>query len=341
MAKVTCSKSGTYFSCEFMPFALTASDLTHPLFHTPQKKLISLAGVWSAGKLSSTESYLLFLSLLDSTGLVQWRSHALYTENTDQIVANNMHGLIDIIAKINLISHPNFTLPSFALSTDTANLSNVHHWIAAWKANYHDWYDSIISMRERDAIRDKITNREEALHRLIKSSTPVESYASTLADWASVAGGFPTYDTIHPITKTKVSLNEYWKSLIRSIANEDKLWRFPRKDIVELIEHCEENIQHGNIYAHTLMRYLRKGLHNYDNYLGFGTDSDSNSGITPSTSTSFTILSQSSTVQDINRAVVINTAPSEEPKRHQYPNNFAYLKAYSSWKLASISKTNK
>jgi hypothetical protein len=110
MAKVTCSKSGTYFSCEFMPFALTSKDLVHPLFHTPQKKLLSLAGVWSAGKLSATESYLLFLSLLDSTSLVQWRSHAQYTEKTDQIIANNMHGLIDIIGKINLIQHPNFNL---------------------------------------------------------------------------------------------------------------------------------------------------------------------------------------------------------------------------------------
>lgn len=335
MAKVTCSKSGTYFSCEFMPFALTSKDLVHPLFHTPQKKLLSLAGVWSAGKLSATESYLLFLSLLDSTSLVQWRSHAQYTEKTDQIIANNMHGLIDIIGKINLIQHPNFNLPSFALSPDTADLSNINHWIAVWKANYHDWYDSILDSRKREEIKDKITNREEALQRLIKSSTPTESYAPMLADWASVAGAFPTCDTIHPITRTKITLNEYWKSLIRSIANEDKLWRFPRKDIVELIEHCEENIQHGNIYSHTLMRYLRKGLHAYDNYLGFGNNDDFE--VVPTT-TAFTVLSSQSSVQDINRAVLINTAPLEEPKRTQYPNNFAYLKAYSSWKLAQLNR---
>lgn len=343
MAKVTCSKSGTYFSCEFMPFALSASNLTHPLFHTPQKKLISLAGVWSAGKLSPTESYLLFLSLLDSTGLVQWRSHAQYTNKTDQIVANNMHGLIEIIAKIQLINHPNFNLPSFAISQDTASLENVNHWIEAWKNNYTDWYSSIIDSRKREEIRDKIINREEALQRLIKSSTPVDTYAATLADWASVAGAFPTCDTLHPITKTKVTLNEYWKSLIKSIANEDKLWRFPRKDIVELIEHCEENIQHGNIYSHTLMKYLRKGLHTYDNYLGFGNDDDfdSNSAITPKTTTAFTILSSTSSVQDINRAVIVNNAPTEEPKRTQYPNAIAYLKAYAAWKMVTINKLSK
>jgi hypothetical protein len=204
-----------------------------------------------------------------------------------------------------------------------------------WKANYHDWYDSILDSRKREEIKDKITNREEALQRLIKSSTPTESYAPMLADWASVAGAFPTCDTIHPITRTKITLNEYWKSLIRSIANEDKLWRFPRKDIVELIEHCEENIQHGNIYSHTLMRYLRKGLHSYDNYLGFGNNDDFE--VVPTT-TSFTVLSSQSSVQDINRAVLINTAPIEEPKRTQYPNNFAYLKAYSSWKLAQLNR---
>lgn len=332
MAKITCSKSGTVFAVEHMPVALFSNAVSHPLFHVPQRKLIALAGQWSAGKLSPTESYLLFLSLLDSTGLVQWRTHALYTPKTDQIVANNMHSLLSIIAKINLINHPSFTLPSFAVTTDTGDLDNAHHWIQSWKSNYLDWYASFEDSRKREEIKDKILAREESLQRLIKSATPPDAYASTLADWASVAGAFPTCETLHPITKTTITLNEYWKSLIRTVANEDKLWRFPRKDIVELIEHCEENIMHGNIYSHTLMKYLRNGLRKYDDYLGFGEDST-----TAPVTTSFTILSSNSSVQDINRAALINTAPSEEPKLHQYPNHFAYLKAYSKWKLSKLA----
>jgi hypothetical protein len=328
MAKLLCSKSGTYFACEHMPIAFQSSALSHPLFAVPQKRLLSLAGQWAAGKLTKTESYLLFLSLLDSTSLVVWHTHALYTPETDSIVANNMESLIHIIGKIECIKHPNFSLPSFSITRDTASLSNVEHWIEAWKSNYADWYNSVEDSRKADEIKDKIKLREESLQRLIKSSTPPETYATLLADWACVAGAFPTFETLHPVTKTSTTLVEYWKQIIRSVANEDKLWRYPRKDIVELIEHCEDNIAHGNIYSHTLFKYLRQGLARYDNYLGFG-DME-----VPPASTSFTILPSSASVHQINRAALISTAPESEPLKSQYPSHFAWLKAYTKWKIA-------
>jgi len=328
MAKITCSKSGVIFNCEHMPIAFSSTSYVHPLFYVPQKKLISLAGNWAAGKLSSTESYLLYLSLLDSTSLIQWRTHATYHVGMDAIVANNMESLLHIIAKINVIQHPNFALPSFAIGRDTADLANSYHWIQAWIQNYSDWYDSYLDSRKREDLKDKISHREEALQRLIKSSTPVDAYAATLSDWASIAGEFPTDDTIHPITKQSVPLSEYWKQIIRTVANEDKLWRYPRKDIVELIDHCEDHIVHGNIYSHTLMRYLRAGLRKYDDYLGFG---DTEVTGKP---TAFTVMTSSSSVLDINRASLVNTAPEVEPKKHQFTSTLSWLKAYTKWKMS-------
>lgn len=326
MARITCSKSGVIFSCEHMPIALAAPSYVHPLFHVPQKKLIALAGNWAAGKLSPTESYLLYLALLDSTDLIQWRTHATYHNSMDAIVANNMETLLHIIAKINIIQHPNFALPSFAIGRDTADLSNSHHWIQAWITNYNDWYESYLDSRKQEEIKDRLSHREEALQRLIKSSTPVDAYASTLAEWASTAGSFPTYDTNHPVTKQPVPLCDYWKQIIKTIANDDKLWRFPRADIVELIDHCEDNIQHGNIYAHTLMKYLRNGLRKYDDYLGFGDISVS--------ATSFTVMPANASVHEINRAALLSTAPESEPKKHQFPSTIAWLKAYTKWKVS-------
>lgn len=333
MARLICSKSGVIFSCEHMPLA---TYNTHPLFSVPQKRLISLAGTWAAQKLTPTESYLLYLSLLDSTGLIQWRSAARYIEHdTDSIVANNMESLLHIIAKINVINHPHFTLPSFALSADTATLTNSKYWIQVWTENYQEWYSDYLSAHDREELKAKIDHRESALQRLIKSSTPVEAYAATLADWASAAGAFPTSTTLHPITKQQVPLAEYWKQIIRTIANEDKLWRLPRADLVELIEHCEGAIVHGNIYAFTLMKYLRGGLRKYDDYLGFGDVGISSGGGTP-----FTVMptSAGASVEAINRAALLTTAPTEEPKKHQYPSHFAWLKAYTKWKLASGGK---
>lgn len=332
MAKLTCSKSSIVFQCEHMPLA---SYNIHPLFAVPQKRLISLAGQWAAQKLTATESYLLYLALMDSTELVLWRVPAIYIgASTDAIVQNNMENLLHIIAKINVIKHPSFVLPSFAVGPETAALENSHHWIKVWTANYREWYSDHLAAGKREELKEVLDHREEALQRLIKSSTRVETYAATLAEWAAAAGAFPTTMTPHPVTKLPVPLADYWKQLIRTIANEDKLWRYPRKDLEELIEHCEGAVIHGNIYAHTLMTYLRSGLRKYDDYLGFGDISIGSSGGTP-----FTVMTALSDVHAINRAALISTAPEEEPQKRQYPTSHAWLKAYTKWKLAQQHRT--
>ena len=300
MARIVCSKSGVRFNCEHMPTTLSSSSYTHPIFHVPQKRLIALAGQWAAQKLTSTESYLLYLALLDSTELIQWRTQASYHNGMDAIVSSSIN-------------------PSTHL------LENSYHWIQAWVENYEDWYQG----RRDEVLREKLKDREAALQRLIRSSTPAATYAKTLATWAATAGSFPTFDTIHPLSHQPISLSEYWQQIITSIANEDKLWRYPRKDIEELIFHCEDNIQHGDIYAHALMKYLRSGLAKYDDYLGFG-------DLSPSTSsTPFTILSPASSTHQANLHAALNTAPLSEPQKHQYPTTGAWLKAYTKWKLST------
>ena len=143
MARIVCSKSGVRFNCEHMPTTLSSSSYTHPIFHVPQKRLIALAGQWAAQKLTTTESYLLYLALLDSTELIQWRTQASYHKGMDAIVSSNMEALLSIISKINLIKHPSFALPSFSINPSTHLLENSYHWIQAWVENYEDWYQEI------------------------------------------------------------------------------------------------------------------------------------------------------------------------------------------------------
>lgn len=331
MAKLTCSKSGVIFQCEHMPLAFGTSNYTHPMFHVQQKKLLSLSGQWAARKLSPVESYLLYLALLDSTELIQWRTHAQYTHHTDSIVESNMENLIKIIGKINLITHPHFTLPSFAISPDTANLSNSHHWIQSWIQNYTDWYESYKDSRRLESLREKLEARETALQRLINSQTPTSKYATILADWAAIAGEFPTFMMEHPVTHFSIECSEYWKQIIRACGDDDRIWQYPEADIIELIEHCVDNIQHGNTYAHTLMKWMRDGLERRKNYCGFGEETSS---------TKFTIVSSSTSTYEINRAVLISTAPTEEPLKHQYPTHFAWLRAWTKWKVAASTTTS-
>lgn len=335
MAKLSCSKSGIVTQVEHLPLAFSAPEFQHPMFQVPQKKLIGLASTWASGTLSDTESYLLYLALLDSTSLIHWRSPARLTPHTSSVVASNMESLLHIIGKINLIHHPSFTLPSFAISPETADLANSNHWIASWTSNYREWYDSHLDSAAREELKVRLDHREEALTRMIRSATPVERYASVLADWAAIAGQFPQETTPHPISGQPIELSEYWKHIIRSAGNDDRLWKFPRKDIVELIDHCEDNIPHGNIYAHTLMKYLREGLRKYDGYDLFG-DIDLSASVVRS-GTAFAVMPREASVYETNMAAISMTAPETEPKRLSYKTHFEWFKAYTKWKVSQSS----
>lgn len=330
MAQITCSYSGILFHCEHMPVSLHSREYHHPLFTLPKKKLLSLSGEWSRGKLTHTESYLLYLSLLHSTDLVIWRTPATYTPRTTSIVANNMESLIHIIGKIDLIQHPSFTLPKFAISYDTSDLSNSYHWIHAWIDKYDEWSQDTKAAARREVVKDRIQRREASLEKLLKTSfSKPDSVANIIANWAEDAGDFPDFLVSHPLKKNvKLPIAEYWKEIIRASVHDDRIWQYPKKDISELIDHCEDHIDHGSIHAHALMKTLRQGLIKQSDYMGFG-DVD-----LAGRTTSFRVLDPSTSAEDANKLAAIQSAPLIEPSRHQYPTSFAYIKAKLKWDMA-------
>ena len=325
MAKILCADSSIEFSCEHLPFSLSSREVSHPLFHTPKKRLLSLASTWSMGKLTPTESYLTYLSLLHSTGLIEWRSPAQYTDKTASIVANNMEQLIHIVGKIDVIKHPSFVLPHFAIGPDTCTLDNSYHWIQIWNQNFNDWIENI-----QDHANDiELQRRELSLQKLIKTShKQIEDYPKILAQWAATAGSFPTFDV--KINGVKMELGEYWESIIIKCAKEETIFQVPENDLRELIEHCEDHIvSEGSIYSLALMKYLRKGAAMQKNYLGLGDiDLASQSG------TAYRILKPTESAEDANIQNMIDTAPTREPQKHQYPDLISYIKAKGRWTIA-------
>lgn len=330
MAKILCARSGIEFSCEHLPFSLSSREVSHPIFSVPSKKLISLAGQWAAGKLTPTESYLTYLSLLNSTGLIEWRVPASYHAKTASIIANNMEQLIHIVGKIEVIHHPSFVLPHFVISPDTSSLENSYHWIQIWNQNFNDWISNIKSHHnDQELIR-----REAGLQRLIKSSHKnIEDYPKILANWARVAGDFPSF-TIN-VRGVKTSIDDYWESIIIKCAKAETIFQVPENDLRELIEHCEDNIvADGSIYAIALMKFLRKGAEMQKNYLGLG-DID----LSKNSLTSYRILKPTESAEDANIQNMIDTAPLNEPQKNQYPDLISYIKAKARWNIASNYKT--
>lgn len=344
MARITCSYSGVVFNCEHMPLSLGAHEYHHPLFSVPQKKLLLLVKDWSANKLSPTESYLLYLSLLHSTDLIIWRTSARFTDKTLKIIHSNMEHLVQIVGKINLIKHPSFTLPKFAITYDTGDLSNSFYWIQAWIANYKEWMEDFIDAQKREEIKVQVERREHSLERLIKSPMAESSkVAGILSEWASMTYSFPDGLTPHPFKKAinkreplPITIDDYWQEIITACVNEERIWQYPRADIEELITHIEDNMEEntiGSIHSHALMRLLRTGLKKKIDYTGFG-DVD-----LAGKTTQFKLLDASASVEDANIIAAIQSAPEKEPRRENYPTLGAYLRAKLNYE-ASVKARN-
>lgn len=330
--RVLCSISSIDFNVEHFPGYLSSREISHPIFYLPQKKLLGYLGKWSAGELTQTDSYLLFLSILNSTDLVHFRVPIFRDNRTDSIVAQNMEPLALTVSKLNTVLTPSFTFPNFATSSDNRFLHNVNHWIEAW----NEAYEEFKSGRRRDADDRRLAIREKALEKLIRNPhKTVAGYARTLADWAADAGSFPIFMTQNPYSSNpsaQITCAEYWKSIIIKAASRESIYAIDRADIVEILEHCEENIPIGSIYSNALFGVLRAALEKQKNYLGLG-DIDISGG-------KYQFLTSSDTVETANLKAMIDSAPSDEPIPSEYPTKLAYLRAKMRWEMARTEVSN-
>lgn len=315
--KITCAYSGLQIQVQHFPASLSHRECCHPIFAIPQKSLLSYLRKWSNAELTSTDSYLLYLALLNSTDLVEFRIAARFIPGkTDSIVANNMESLARCISYSNIIKHPSFVLPRIAITPETATLTNSNIWVQNWMECYYNFQQGFL--REREI--QKIRQREALLQTFIKNiNKPINHYAKILADWAAEAGEFPLF----PITIEGASIRicDYWKQIIIKCCKSEAIFTILAEDLEELITHCEDNIEHGSIYAHTLMELLRAGQRRQKNYLGLGDVdlSDSN--------TTYRIIAEDTSIEDATKLAMIDSAPTEKPVEGNYPSKIAFLRA--------------
>jgi hypothetical protein len=332
--KILCAYSSIEFNVEHFPGSLTSREFYHPIFCLPQKKLLGYLHKWSHQELTPTDSYLLFLALLKSSDLVNFRVPAARSPKTDSIVACNMESLAKILCKLNSVSSPERIFPNYVISPDTKYLDNVQYWITNWEESFVEYSASQSKFIDQRNSWQKLQHREHALERLIKNPhKPISEYSGILADWAAIAGDFPKFLVTSPFTGLSISCDSYWKDIISRCARKDIGLMFATNqilaDIDELLEHCETSIPAGSIHSHLLFKLLRDTKEKKKNFLGLG-DQD----ITKST---YAFLSPTDTVESANLSAMIQSAPTEEPKPESYPTKFAYMKAKMKWDLAKKS----
>jgi hypothetical protein len=326
--QILCAYSSITFECQHFPGFLSSRESYHPVFDMPQKRLISNLGKWSQGHLTPTDSYLMFLAVLRSTDLVNFRVPAIRSERTDSIVAQNMEALCRVVIKLNTVSNPAVCFPHYVVSTDTRTLDNVRYWIENWSDSYADFVNGRIKDVEGRDEWKRLSVREAALQRLIRNPhRPISSYAAQIADWASIAGSFPSTGTIpSPFSGLQITISDYWQNLIELCASETKLFSIPREDLQELLEHCEEHIPVGSIYSNALFKIIRHAMDRQKSFLGLG-DLD----ISRST---YEILTSTDSVEDANLRASIQAAPLEEPRQEQYGSKFEFLRAKLRYQMA-------
>ena len=331
MAKILCSISGLEFSCEHFPISLSQREYHHPIFSVPPKRLYKYIQKFHACELTEIDSYLLFLAYLKSTDLVEFRCAARRTSLTSSIVSANMDRLLTVISQINEIKHPSLSLVRTVVSKDTCDLGNVKYWIDLWDQNISDFKSGL---KDREVLED-INKKANGLERLIKNpAISPKKYSHLLAEWASVAASFPTFTII--LNGTESTCAEYWKIIIQACYDNTSIIQIPPADLQELIDHVHEyiDISAGSIQSHHLFKCLDAGKEKLQSFFGLG-DYQYLSSDTPA----FRILDANTSVEDANIQILIDTAPSSEPKRNEYQSEFAFMKAKFKWEVAQKYKT--
>ena len=311
---VYCQYSGTNF--EVPNFPSMKLEAIHPLFYASTKQLLSRTGDWAAGKLNEQERKIMFLSLLHHTELVEFRVTAA---PADSVVQQNMENLIRFVGWMTGIQNPRLSLPRFVVSQETREMGNVRYWLQAWWDARKAFEDGYVTTGQLARLR----NREVALQRMIKNAAKkTEDYAGMLGAWAC--------DATSVDEKTK----EYWLDLFRlkGVA----IYNARTVDLEEMLEHLEENLEHGSIYAATALKHVRSLLGRNKAGLTFGLGMDDDDSLDPSDAVDNPYRIVEDDVETYNKEVIAATAPVDEPVAKNYPSKLAYLRAKAAWQLAVI-----
>ena len=324
--KAICRYAGIEFQTQYFPFAFKNSTQHHPVFDIPFADLLQLSQDWNTPRFTLIDRRLLFVALLKSTDLVEFRT---YARPSDRIIAANLDSLIEWAGLIHGIrTRDAFNcLPHYVINHQTATLENVDGWFETWSDAMDEYKDQY---RTYNAAQLQM-RREHAIERLIKdSSRTTESYASLLAEWAAIAATFPTGLVPNPFKSGEsIALSDYWKDLMRKCGNTSfQLWKLDITDLRDLLEHLELYLPHGSITAHETLLLVRNAIARYDSVLG------TNFGI----ATPYTILNENDGVERANILAGAAKAPTVKPRQEDYPSKVAFLRAQARWTMKEMKE---
>lgn len=337
--QIYCKYSGVAFSTDQFPSIKNfTGHACHPLFYAPQSTLISLTEPWLLGEFDARESRLLFLSLLNSTGMVEFNTIA---KPSDGIIETNMEPLLKLINWHSKISRAQFILPKFSITPYNAELSEIYHWIESWNDIKEEWKTAYRASKLRAALEEQ----EEVLHKLINSHTrSIQSYSSRLAEWAITATR-----SSQP-TANELDQENRWRDLF-NLKSADDICRADHDDLLDLYEYMETNLDHyaSQTYAQVVMKHLRTLLTvnegGIEKLLGISDDFiledfDLDAALARRAKYRFIDAEDraefgETSIEKHNKQVIASGAPASRPIRGNFGNAIEYYKAMAAWNIAA------
>jgi len=347
--RLICAYSGIEFSSTYFG-GIKGFTSVHPVFELPTKTLLARSADFFRSETTPEERRLHFLALLNSSGLIEWRS---YATPPNQLILQHFESLCKALSWLDLYQYdarlsrrvgPAF--PKCVITQETRSLSNIKYWIQAWE-DAKEYYEH---GSRRETLSKRIERRERALTKLINdASKNPEAFSWTLAQWAADSTDFPTNQQVRvkkadksdpESTDTVITLRDYWISILTN----KNIYDIRESDLQDLEEYLTENLEHGSIYAFNVLELVRGKLRKQSKSLGFGDlftqeqlkaiNARTDSGAT------FSII-PTDTVEQANVLNIASTAPSKEPSKVDYPTHFEYLKARAKWMIAQSIKSTK
>lgn len=317
--KIQCRYSGEYFyTTDFRNLKAVGE---HPMMHLPVHTLVSRMGDFFRGSMSEVECKVLFIAMLKATGQVDFKMNAQPEIST---VYKYMESLANMLQWHEAIENRSIKLPMYSINNATKDLENINHWIGAWNDIKESWKLGYAQSISAKRALDELVRREEVLSRLIKSYTKKSTdYAWLLARWALLA------------SKAPKELHELWTKLFKLKGIEVYNGEYTN-DLSELVEHMENNLHHGTIYAHEVLKHIRH-LYHLNQSGDFGLGIPSGTDLDHTLQNPYTFVEED--VEKHNRALAVASAPDSEPKPEQYGNKIEYIRAKAAYRLA-MSKNN-
>lgn len=348
MTQVTCQISGIKFQCEYFTskLSLNSNDwenkIAHPIFYIKPTKLISLYREWLQSNITPIESYLLIIASLNSTGLLKYSTHI--NKPTEEATLNRLVSLylpkvVTLVSELRSISHPTFQPPHISVTKENCNLDAIiKSCIYSWQLSLDEFNSAMKSFQDLKALQKETTRIKNLSYEVRKNP---QKFINQLANWAAEAAEFPTFE-ITTVEGTKKPCKQYWIDIIKACANDDKIFKIPKSDIDELLEHCEEHLPATSLYKKELMNHLKQGLLLQQNYLGFNIfELEDIDLVKTKVPNNYSILNyapiqsnaNSEAVEQAAKAVAALAAPLTEPKPENYPSRISYLKDKARWDL--------